>query len=55
MESNPMLEEDWRTKNELAPEADHDIQSLCQNICQSVVAHPRLGAVMHGGEDSKPF
>ncbi|MGD0258981.1 MAG: hypothetical protein ABSD29_04065 [Verrucomicrobiota bacterium] len=55
MESNLILEEDWRTKNELAPEADQDIQRLCQNICQSVVEHPHPSAISHGGEDPKPF
>jgi hypothetical protein len=34
MESNPMLEEIWRIKDELAREAGDDIHRLCRNILQ---------------------
>ena len=40
MKTNPILEEVWRIKDELAREAGYDIQRLCANTRQWAAAHP---------------
>jgi hypothetical protein len=50
MESNPMLEKAWRTKDEWARAAGDDIRRLSQNIHQWVVGHPPPGPVMEDGK-----
>ena len=43
MKANPILEEAWRAKGELAREADFDLHRLCENTRQWAAQHPRTG------------
>jgi hypothetical protein len=46
MEPNPILEEVWRIKDELAREAGYDLHRLCENTRRWAAAHPYSGAVV---------
>ena len=46
MKTNPILEEVWRIKDEMAREAGYDIHRLCENTRQWAVAHPHSGPVV---------
>ena len=37
---NPILEDLWRVKDDLAREAGHDIQRICENTRRWAAAHP---------------
>lgn len=39
MKPNPLLEEAWRVKDELAREADYDLHRLCENTRQWATQH----------------
>ena len=43
MKSNPILEEVWRVKDELAREAGYDLHRLCENTRQWANTHPHPG------------
>jgi hypothetical protein len=47
MKSNPILEETWRIKDELAREAADDIRQLCENTRRWAAGHPHNGPVIH--------
>ncbi len=49
MNSNPILEEMWRIKDELAREADYDLHRMCENVRKWVSEHPHSGPVV--GDD----
>jgi len=51
MKPNPILEEVWRVKDELAREAGGDIHRLCENTRQWAVEHPHPGPVVCNAED----
>ena len=51
MKPNPILEEVWRVKDELAREAGHDIHRLCENTRQWAAEHPHPGPVVRNAED----
>jgi hypothetical protein len=51
MESDPMLEEVWRIKDQWACEAGDDTHRPCQNVRQRTAGHFNPGLVVHGGED----
>jgi hypothetical protein len=51
MDSNPILEEVWRIKEELAREAGYDVHRLCENTRQWMVAHPHPGPVVRNAEE----
>ena len=51
MKPNPILEEIWRVKDELAREAGHDIHRLCENTRQWAAEHPHAGPVVRNAED----
>lgn len=51
MKANPILEEVWRVKDELAREAGHDIHRLCENTRQWAAEHPHPGPVIRTAED----
>ena len=55
MKANPILEEAWRVKDELAREADFDLQRLCENTCQWAAHHPRTGPVLRSAEELRQF
>ena len=51
MKSNPILEEVWRIKDELAREANYDIHQLCENTRRWAADHPHDGPVVHNAEE----
>ena len=51
MKPNPILEEVWRIKDDLAREAGHDIHRLCENTRQWAAEHPHPGPVVRNAED----
>ena len=55
MKPNPILEEAWRVKDELAREADYDLHRLCENTRQWAAQHPHTGPVLHSAEELRQF
>ena len=51
MKPNPILEEVWLVKDELAREAGHDIHRLCENTRQWAAEHPHPGPVVRNAEE----
>lgn len=51
MKSNPILEEVWRIKDELAREANYDIHQLCENTRRWMAEHPHPGPVVRNAEE----
>lgn len=46
MKSNPILEEVWRIKDELAREANDDVRQMCENTRRWMAEHPHPGPVV---------
>ena len=55
MKPNPILEEIWRVKDELAREAGFDVHRLCRNTHQWAQAHPHPGPVISTLEELRRF
>ena len=55
MKPNPILEEVWRIKDELAREAGYDIHRLCENTRQWAANHPHTGPVIQSAEELRQF
>jgi hypothetical protein len=55
MKPDPILEEVWRVKDELAREADYDLHRLCENTRQWAAQHPHPGPVLRSAEDLRRF
>jgi hypothetical protein len=51
MKPNPILEEIWRIKDELAREAGYDIHRMCENLRRWEAEHPHPGRVVHSAEE----
>ncbi|MGP8198571.1 MAG: hypothetical protein ACLQU4_03610 [Limisphaerales bacterium] len=51
MKSDPVLEEVWRIKDELAREAGYDVHRLCKNTRKWAAAHPHSGQMVHTAEE----
>jgi hypothetical protein len=51
MKSNPILEEVWRIKDELAREAGYDLHRLCENTRKWAEAHPHSGRVVRSAQE----
>jgi hypothetical protein len=51
MKSNPILEEVWRIKDELAREANYDVRQLCENTRRWAVEHSHPGPVVRNAEE----
>jgi hypothetical protein len=51
MKSNPILDEVWRIKDELAREAGYDLHRLCENTRQWAAAHPHPGPIVRNAEE----
>jgi ferric-dicitrate binding protein FerR (iron transport regulator) len=51
MKSNPILEELWRIKDELAREAGYDIHQFCENLRRWEAEHPQPGRVIRTAEE----
>ena len=41
--TNPILEDLWRTKDDLAREAGDDVSRICENTRRWAAAHPHSG------------
>ena len=55
MKANPILEEAWRVKDELAREADYDLHRLCENTRRWAAQHPHTGPVLQSAEELRQF
>jgi hypothetical protein len=44
--TNPILEELWRTKDDLAREAGDDVARICENTRRWASSHPHPGPVL---------
>ena len=51
MKPNPILEEVWRVKDELAREAGYDVHRLCENTRKWAAEHPHPGPVVRNAEE----
>ena len=51
MKANPILEEIWRIKDEMASETGHDVHRLCQSTRQWAAEHPHPGPVVRNAEE----
>ena len=55
MKPDPILEEVWRVKDELAREAGHDVHRLCENTRQWAAAHPHPGPALNNAEELRRY
>jgi len=53
MNSNPILEEVWRIKDQLAAEAGYDIDRFFENLRKWEAEHPHPGPVVNSAEELK--
>jgi hypothetical protein len=53
MKSNPILEEVWRIKDQLAAEAGYDIDRFFENLRKWESEHPHPGPVVNSTEELK--
>ena len=51
MKANPILEEVWRIKDQLAAEAGYDIDRFFDNLRKWEAEHPHSGPVVHNAEE----
>lgn len=51
MKSNPILEEVWRIKDQLAAEAGYDADRFFDNLQKWMAEHPHPGPVVHNAEE----
>jgi hypothetical protein len=51
MKSNPILEEVWRIKDQLAAEAGYDMDRFCDNLRKWAADHPHNGPVVRNAEE----
>lgn len=51
MKANPILEEVWRIKDQLAAEAGYDIDRFFENLRKWEAAHPHPGPVIRNAEE----
>ncbi len=51
MKSNPILEEVWRIKDQLAAEAGYDIDRFFENLRKWEAEHPHAGRVVNSTEE----
>jgi hypothetical protein len=51
VKTNAILEEVWRIKNQLAAEADYDIDRFVEQLRAWSAAHPVSGPVVHNAEE----
>jgi len=55
MKPNPILEEVWRIKDELAREAGNDLHQLCENTRKWAAAHPHPGPSLNNAEELRRY
>ena len=51
MKANPILEEVWRVKDQLAAEAGYDVDRFFENLRKWSAEHPHSGPVVHNAEE----
>jgi hypothetical protein len=51
MKSNPILEEVWRIKDQLAAQAGYDIDRFFENLRKWEAEHPYSGPVVNSAEE----
>jgi len=51
MKSNPILEEVWRIKDQLAAEAGYDTDRFFDTLQKWAAEHPHTGPVVHSAEE----
>lgn len=51
MKADPILEEVWRIKDELAREAGYDITRYCEQLRAWSAAHPHPGPIVRNAEE----
>jgi hypothetical protein len=51
MKTNPILEEVWRVKDQLAAEAGYDMDRFVEQLREWTTAHPPSGPVVRNAED----
>ncbi len=51
MKSNPILEEVWRIKDQLAAEAGYDADRFFDNLQKWMAEHPPTGPVVRNAEE----
>ena len=51
MKENPILEEVWRVKDQLAAEAGYDVHRFFENLRKWEAEHPHPGPVIHNAEE----
>jgi hypothetical protein len=49
--TNPILEEVWRIKDQLAREAGYDVHRFCENLRKWAESHSHTGPVVHSAEE----
>ena len=50
MKPNPILEEVWRIKDELAREAGGDVRRMCEQTRKWAAEHPHAGPIVRDAE-----
>jgi hypothetical protein len=50
MKPNPILEEVWRIKDELAREAGDDVHRMCENTRKWAAEHPHTGPIVRDAD-----
>ena len=55
MKADPILEEVWRIKDELAREAGNDVHRLCENTRKWAAEHPHPGPVLQSADELRQF
>ena len=51
MKAEPILEELWRVKDQLAAEAGYDVDRFLENLRRWEAEHPPSGRVVHSAEE----
>ena len=51
MKTNPILEEAWRIKDQLAAEAGYDVDRFVEQLHAWSAAHPHSGPVVRNAEE----
>ncbi len=51
MKANPILEEVWRIKDQLAAEAGYDMDQFVAQLQAWSAAHPHHGPIVHNAEE----
>lgn len=55
MKADPILEELWRVKDEIAREAGYDVRRLCENTRKWAAEHPSSAPVIHTAEELRQY